>query len=98
MIKSNLRSVSIEAKSKYMDKAKETRRKNTYVDLINGLLAWMLTHRRCSKKLIIQIGIYIMIIKALIKTCKDIFGQNCHMRRNVVKSFMDQGILSKKLE
>ena len=71
--------MSIEAKSKYMDKAKETRRKNTYVDLINGLLAWMLTHRRCSKKawmlthrrcskkLIIQIGIYIKIIKALIK-------------------------------
>jgi len=50
-----------------MDKAKETRRKNTYVDLINGLLAWMLTHRRCSKKLIVQIGIYIKIIKALIK-------------------------------
>ena len=65
--------MSIEAKSKYMDKAKETRRKNTYVDLIIGLLAW-------------------------IKTCKDIFGQNCHMRRNVVKSFMDQGILSEKLE
>ena len=50
-----------------MDKAKQTRRKNTYVGLINGLLAWMLTHRRCSKKLIVQIGIYIKIIKALIK-------------------------------
>ena len=50
-----------------MDKAKETRRKNTCVGLINGLLAWMLTHRRCSKKLIVQIGIYIKIIKALIK-------------------------------
>ena len=59
--------MSIEAKSKYMDKAKETRRKDTCVGLINGLLAWMLTHRRCSKKLIVQIGIYIKIIKALIK-------------------------------
>ena len=59
--------MSIEAKSKYMDKAKETRRKNTCVDLINCLLAWMLIHRRCSKKLIVQIGIYIKIIKALIK-------------------------------
>ena len=59
--------MSIEAKSKYMDKAKETRRKNTCVGLINGLLAWMLTHRRCLKKLIGQIGIYIKIIKALIK-------------------------------
>ena len=50
-----------------MDKAKETRRKDTCVGLINGLLAWMLTHRRCLKKLIGQIGIYIKIIKALIK-------------------------------
>ena len=47
-----------------MNKAKETRRKNTYVDLINGLLAWMLTHRRYSKKVFVQIGIYIKIIKA----------------------------------
>ena len=59
--------MSIEAKSKYMDKAKETRRKDTCVDLINGLLAWILIHRRCLKKLIGQIGIYIKIIKALIK-------------------------------
>ena len=59
--------MSIEAKSKYMDKAKEIKRKNTRVDLVNGFLAWMLTHMRCSKKLIIQIGIYIKIIKALIK-------------------------------
>ena len=59
--------MSIEAKSKYMDKAKEIRRKDTCVGIINGLFAWMLTHRRCSKKLIIQIGIYIKIIKALIK-------------------------------
>ena len=50
-----------------MDKAKETRRKNTCVGLINSLLARMLTHRRCSKKLIVQIGIYMKIIKALIK-------------------------------
>jgi len=59
--------VSIEAKSKYMDKAKEIRRNYTCVGLINGLLAWILTHRRCLKKLIGQIGIYIKIIKALIK-------------------------------
>ena len=57
----------LKQKRKYMDKAKETRRKNTCVGLINGLRAWMLTHRRCSKKLIVQIGIYIKIIKALIK-------------------------------
>ena len=57
----------LKQKNKYMNKAKETRRKNTCVGLINGLLAWMLTHRRCSKKLIVQIGIYIKIIKALIK-------------------------------
>ena len=50
-----------------MDKAKEKKRKNTCVGLINGLLAWMLTHRSCSKKLIVQIGIYIKISKALIK-------------------------------
>ena len=60
--------MSIEAKSKYIDKAKETRRKNTCVGLNNSLPAWMLTHRRCSKKLIIQIDIYIKIIIALIKT------------------------------
>ena len=59
--------MSSEAKSKYMDKAKEIIRNNTCVGLSNGLLAWMLTHRRCSKKLIIPIGIYIKIIKALIK-------------------------------
>ena len=59
--------MSIEAKSKYMDKGKETRRKNSCVGLIIGLLAWMLTHRRCSKKLIVQISIYMKIIKALIK-------------------------------
>ena len=59
--------MSIEAKSKYMDKTKETRRKNTCVGLINGFLAWMLTHRRYSKKLTVQIGIYIKVIKALIK-------------------------------
>ena len=58
--------MSIEAKNKYMDKAKETRRKDTCVGLINGLLAWMLTHRRYSKKVFVQIGIYIKIIKALI--------------------------------
>ena len=50
-----------------MDKAKETRRNDTCVGLINGLLAWMLTHRRYLKKLTVQIGIYIKIIKVLIK-------------------------------